>query len=70
MSTGTNAANRAEFTWIFGLEIFAEAYGSTEVGAVALVTPDTPDYSVGRVIPGRDVKVVDDRAEMRAGAGG
>jgi fatty-acyl-CoA synthase len=60
VSTGTNAANRAEFTRIFGLEIFAEAYGSTEVGAVALVTPDTPDYSVGRVIPGRDVLVVDE----------
>jgi fatty-acyl-CoA synthase len=60
VSTGTNAANRAKFTRIFGLEIFAEAYGSTEVGAVALVTPETPDYSVGRVIPGRDVKVVDE----------
>ena len=60
VSTGTNAANRAAFTRIFGLEIFAEAYGSTEVGAVALVTPDTPDYSVGRVIPGRDVKIVDE----------
>jgi len=60
VSTGTSAFNRAEFTRIFGLEIFAEAYGSTEVGAVALVTPDTPDYSVGRVIPGRDVKVVDE----------
>ncbi len=60
VSTGTNSANRAAFTRIFGLEIFAEAYGSTEVGAIALVTPDTPDYSVGRVIPGRDVKVVDE----------
>ena len=60
VSTGTNAANRAAFTRIFGLEIFAEAYGSTEVGAVALVTPDTPDYSVGRVIPGKDVKVMNE----------
>jgi fatty-acyl-CoA synthase len=60
VSTGTSAANRAEFTRIFGLDIFAEAYGSTEVGAVAMVTPQTPDYSVGRVIPGRDVKIVDE----------
>lgn len=60
VSTGTSVASRAEFTTIFGLEIFAEAYGSTEVGAMALVTPDTPHYSVGRVIAGRDVKVVDE----------
>ena len=60
VSTGTSAANRAEFSRIFGLDIFAEAYGSTEVGAVAMVTPQTPDYSVGRVIPGRDVKIVDE----------
>jgi fatty-acyl-CoA synthase len=65
VSTGTNAANRAKFTRIFGLEIFAEAYGSTEVGAVALVTPDTPDYSVGQVISGRDVKVVDEFTGQR-----
>ncbi len=57
ISTGTNAANRAAFTRIFGLEIFAEAYGSTEVGALALVTPDTPHYSVGRVMAGKDVRV-------------
>ena len=60
VSTGTSAANRAEFTRIFGLDIFAEAYGSTEVGAVAMVTPNTPDYSVGRVIPGRDVRIVNE----------
>ena len=60
VSTGTSAANRASFTRIFGLDIFAEAYGSTEVGAVAMVTPQTPDYGVGRVIPGRNVKVVDE----------
>lgn len=60
ISTGTNAANRAAFTRIFGLEIFAEAYGSTEVGAIALVTPDTPHYSVGRVIAGKDVRVFDE----------
>jgi fatty-acyl-CoA synthase len=59
-STGTSAANRAAFTRIFGLDIFSEAYGSTEVGAVAMVTPQTPNYSVGRVIPGRDVKVVEE----------
>ncbi len=44
VSTGTNAANRKAFTRIFGLNIFAEAYGSTEVGAVAMVTPQTRDY--------------------------
>lgn len=60
VSTGTSAANRAAFTRIFGLEIFAEAYGSTEVGAVALVTPDTPDYSVGRVIEGKDLRILDE----------
>jgi len=60
VSTGTNAANREAFARIFGLEIFAEAYGSTEVGAVAMVTPETPDFSVGRVIPGKDLKIVDE----------
>lgn len=57
ISTGTNAANRSAFTRIFGLDIFSEAYGSTEVGAIAMVTPDTPDYSVGRVLPGKDVRI-------------
>jgi fatty-acyl-CoA synthase len=60
ISTGTNAANRAAFSRIFGLENFAEAYGSTEVGALALVTPDTPQYSVGRVLTGKDVRVVNE----------
>jgi fatty-acyl-CoA synthase len=57
-STGTNARNRALFSRIFGLEIFSEMFGSTEVGAVAIVTPDTPEYSVGKYIPGRDIKIV------------
>jgi fatty-acyl-CoA synthase len=60
VSTGTNAVNRAAFTRIFGLDLFAEAYGSTEVGAIAMVTPDTPAYSVGTVLPGKDVRVVDE----------
>lgn len=58
ISTGTNAANRAAFTRIFALERFAEAYGSTEVGAIAMVTPDTPAYSVGAVLPGKDVRIL------------
>jgi fatty-acyl-CoA synthase len=57
-STGTNARNRALFTKIFGLEIFSEMFGSTEVGALAIVTPDTPEYSVGKYIPGRDTRIV------------
>jgi len=60
VSTGTNAANRAAFSRIFGLENFAEAYGSTEVGAIALVSRDTPPYSVGTVVPGKDVRVVNE----------
>lgn len=64
VSTGTNAANRAAFTRIFGLDIFAEAYGSTEVGAIAMVTPDTPDYSVGRILPGKDVRILDETTGM------
>ncbi|MBW2615642.1 MAG: AMP-binding protein [Deltaproteobacteria bacterium] len=60
VSTGTNAANREAFTRVFGLDIFSEAYGSTEVGAVAMVTADTPAYSVGRVNPGKDVRIVEE----------
>jgi len=60
ISTGTNAANRAAFSRIFGLDNFAEAYGSTEVGALALVSPDTPSYSVGTIVPGKDVRVLDE----------
>jgi fatty-acyl-CoA synthase len=60
VSTGTNAANRDAFTRIFGLDIFAEAYGSTEVGALAMVTPETPRYSVGRALPGKDVRILDE----------
>jgi fatty-acyl-CoA synthase len=60
ISTGTNAANRAAFTRIFGLENFAEAYGSTEVGALALVSPHTPSYSVGTIVPGKNVRVLNE----------
>ena len=57
ISTGTNAANRVAFARIFGLQMFAEAYGATEVGVVTLVTPETPDYSVGMVVSGKDVRI-------------
>ena len=60
VSTGTNAHNRKAFTRIFGLDIFTEAFGSTEVGAIATVTPDTPPYCVGKYLPGKDIKIVDE----------
>ena len=60
ISTGTNAQNRKAFTRIFGLDIFTEAFGSTEVGAIATVTPDTPPFCVGKYLPGKDVKIVDE----------
>jgi len=60
ISTGTNAHNRKAFTRIFGLDIFTEAFGSTEVGAIATVTPDTPPYSVGKYLPGKEIKIVDE----------
>ncbi len=60
ISTGTNAQNRKAFTRIFGLDIFTEAFGSTEVGAIATVTPDTPGYSVGKYLPGKDIRIVDE----------
>ncbi len=60
ISTGTNAHNRKAFTRIFGLDIFTEAFGSTEVGAIATVTPDTPPYCVGKYLPGKDIKIVDE----------
>ncbi|MBW1775747.1 MAG: AMP-binding protein, partial [Deltaproteobacteria bacterium] len=60
ISTGTNAHNRKAFTRIFGLDIFTEAFGSTEVGAIATVTPDTPAYSVGKYLPGKEIKIVDE----------
>ena len=60
ISTGTNAHNRKAFTRIFGLNIFTEAFGSTEVGAIATVTPDTPSYCVGKYLPGKEIKIVDE----------
>ena len=60
ISTGTNAHDRDAFTRIFGLDIFTEAFGSTEVGAIATVTPDTPPYCVGKYLPGKDIKIVDE----------
>jgi acyl-CoA synthetase (AMP-forming)/AMP-acid ligase II len=60
ISTGTNAHNRKTFSRIFGLDIFTEAFGSTEVGAIATVTPDTPPYSVGKYLPGKDIRIVDE----------
>ena len=52
ISTGTNAANRAAFSRIFGLDIFAEAYGSTEVGAIEEL--DGERYIVSLVRTGTD----------------
>ena len=60
VSTGTNAHNRKDFTRIFGLDIFTEAFGSTEVGAIATVTPDTPPFCVGKYLPGKDIRIVDE----------
>lgn len=60
VSTGTNAHNREAFTRIFGLDIFTEAFGSTEVGAIATVTPDTPAFCVGKYLPGKDIKILDE----------
>ncbi len=56
ISTGTNAANRAVFTGMFGLEIFKEVYGSTEAGAITAVDENTPEYSVGKLV--KDVRVI------------
>lgn len=56
ISTGTNAANRAVFTGLFGLEIFKEVYGSTEAGAITAVDENTPEYSVGKLV--KDVRVI------------
>ena len=60
ISTGTNARNRARFSKLFGLEIFTEAFGSTEVGAIGVATVDTPDYCVAKQLPDKDVRIVDE----------
>ncbi len=56
ISTGTTPDNRERFSRIFGLEEFKEVYGSTEVGAITAVAPDSPRASVGQLL--RGVKVV------------
>jgi len=56
ISTGTPPDNREKFSRIFGLQEFKEVYGSTEVGAISAVTPDSPRVSVGRLL--KEVKVV------------
>jgi fatty-acyl-CoA synthase len=56
ISTGTPPDNREKFSRIFGLQEFKEVYGSTEVGAISAVTPDSPRVSVGRLL--REIKVV------------
>lgn len=58
ISTGTNAANRATFSKMFGLEIFKEVYGSTEAGAIAAVDANTPEYSVGKLL--KDIKIINE----------
>ncbi len=58
ISTGTNAANRASFTGMFGLEIFKEVYGSTESGAITAVDQNTPVYSVGKLL--KDIRIVNE----------
>lgn len=59
ISTGTNSVNRAEFTRLFGLEIFTEVYGSTEAGALTAVDETTPACSVGRLL--KDVRIVNEK---------
>jgi fatty-acyl-CoA synthase len=59
ISTGTNAVNRAEFTDLFGLDIFTEVYGSTEAGALTAVDETTPACSVGRLL--KDVRIVNEK---------
>lgn len=58
ISTGTNSVNRAEFTDLFGLDIFTEVYGSTEAGALTAVDETTPPCSVGRLL--KDVRIVNE----------
>jgi len=61
ISTGTNAHNRKAFTRVFGLDIFTEIFGSTEVGAITKVDENTPAYSVGVLL--RDIRVVAEEGE-------
>ena len=60
ISTGTNIQNRNVFSKIFDIDSFIEAFGSTEVGAIAVVSPDTPRYCVGEYLPGKDIKILDE----------
>jgi len=62
-STGTNSTDRRTFSEVFGLEIFTEAYGSTEAGVVAAVDEGTPEYSVGKLI--RDVRIIREGPDCR-----
>ena len=42
------------------MEIFTEAFGSTEVGAIGVATADTPDYCVAKRLPDKDVRIIDE----------
>jgi len=61
ISTGTNAYNRTAFTRIFGLDIFTEIFGSSEVGAITKVDENTPSYSVGVLL--KDIRIVGEEGE-------
>ena len=66
ISTGTTADEQERFTRLFGLELFIEAYGSTETGAITVKKPDDAKVSVGRRNPAKPFYIM---SEDRDGTG-
>ena len=60
VSTGTTADEQEKFTKIFGLDIFVEAYGQTETGAITVKTEDSDRESTGKRNPARPFLILDE----------
>ncbi|MBW2539879.1 MAG: AMP-binding protein, partial [Deltaproteobacteria bacterium] len=60
VSTGTIADEQEKFIKIFGLDMFIEAYGQTETGAITVKTSDSARESTGKRNPARPFLILDE----------
>ena len=60
VSTGTTADEQEQFIKIFGLDMFVEAYGQTETGAITVKTSDSARESTGKRNPARPFLILDE----------
>lgn len=64
ISTGTTAEEQKRFSEVFGLDLFIEAYGSTETGAVTVKTKNDEPLSVGKRNPAKPFLILGENTDV------